>query len=205
MNPVAIILAQGDGKSFGHPEALMEYEAGRSFLRTLTLTFQRAECSVLAVIGAEPQAVRDQHPELTTVESPNWANGPLVAVKDGITAALEEGAQVVLIHPVDMPTLRTQTVKTLLRALSPGEMGVIPEFESALGNPVCLSREGAEKLRSRPDDEPLAKAFEAVGLRRIVTKDPGVVVRLSGPDVYERIFGSQPKLAPPPKRRARAG
>jgi molybdenum cofactor cytidylyltransferase len=47
----------------------------------------------------------------------------------------------------------------------------------------------------------LDAALQSLKLRRVSVKDPGVVVNINTPETYERLFGSAPKLAPPPKRR----
>ena len=109
----------------------------------------------------------------------------------------------VLVHPVDMPTLRATTLKTLLKS-APDGTGLRPEFEGAPGIPLILSRQGAQQLLSA-QGATLEPALQALALKRVTVKDPGVVVNINSPDIYERLFGSAPKLAPPPKRRARKG
>jgi molybdenum cofactor cytidylyltransferase len=203
MNAVAVILAAGEAKRMGHPKALIEHEGGRSFLQSLASTFGKAGCSVMGLVGKDADAVRAQHPAVHLVDAEGWQEGPLATVKAGLRAALEEGADVVLVHPVDMPTLRATTLKTLLKS-APDGTGLRPEFEGAPGFPLILSRQGAQQLLSAAGAT-LEPAVGALGLKRVTVKDPGVVVNINAPDVYERLFGSAPKLAPPPKRRARKG
>ncbi|MBF5045917.1 purine catabolism protein PucB [Aggregicoccus sp. 17bor-14] len=203
MNAVAVILAAGEAKRMGHPKALIEHEGGRSFLQSLASTFGKAGCHVLGVVGKDADAVRAQHPALHLVDSPAWQEGPLASVKAGLSAALEEGADAVLLHPVDMPTLRATTLKSLLKS-TPDGTGLRPEFEGAPGFPLILSRQGAQQLLAAQGTQ-LEPALAGLGLKRVTVKDPGVVVNINAPDIYERLFGSEPKLAPPPKRRARKG
>src|SRR5687767_494304 len=140
MKAVAIILAAGEARRMAHPKALIEHEGGRSFLQSLASTFGKAGCAVLGVIGKDGEAVRDQHPTMMLVESPRWQDGPMSSIKAGMTAALEEGADVVLLHPVDMPAVRASTLKSLLKAMGDSDEGLRPEFEGAPGYPVVLSR-----------------------------------------------------------------
>lgn len=204
MKAVAIILAAGEARRMGYPKALIEHEGGRSFLQSLASTFGKAGCSVIGVIGKEAGAVRDQHPAIHLVENEQWQDSLLGSVKTGLEAAFEEGADVVLLHPVDMPALRASTLKSLIKAMGDSVEIIRPEFESAPGFPIILSRAAAERIRDRDSGETtLEGAIKAMQVRRIPVKDPGVVVNINTPETYERLFGSAPKLAPPPKRRGK--
>lgn len=204
MKAVAIILAAGEARSMGHTKALIEHEGGKSFLQSLASTFGKAGCQVLGIIGKDGAAVREQHPALELVEAERWADGPLATLKTGLAAALEEGADVVLVHPVDMPAVRASTLKSLLKTMGDSEEGLRPEFEGAPGYPLVLSRVVAERVRDSSETQ-LDAAVQGMRLRRVPVKDPGVVVNINTPETYERLFGTPPRLAPPPKRRAMGG
>ncbi len=137
------------------------------------------------------------------MESPRWQQGLLSSVQAGIEAALEEEAEVVLLQPVDMPAVRASTLKSLLKAMGESDEGLRPEFEGAPGYPLVLSRAAAERLLSSGGATQLDVALQGLKLRRVPVKDPGVVVNINTPETYERLFGSAPKLAPPPKRRVK--
>ncbi|MFY0572123.1 nucleotidyltransferase family protein [Archangium lansingense] len=204
MKAVAIILAAGEARKMGYSKALIEHEGGRSFLQSLAATFGKAGCSVISVIGKDADAVRDQHPAIHLVENERWQDSQLGSVKSGLEAAIEEGADVVLIHPVDMPALRASTLKSLIKAMGDSVEALRPEFEGASGFPILLSRGAAERLREMDSGETqLEGAVRGLQMRRIPVKDPGVVVNINTPETYERLFGSAPKLAPPPKRRGK--
>ena len=204
MKAVAIILAAGEARKMAHPKALLEHEGGKSFLQSLVSTFGKAGCSVIGVAGKDADAVREQHPSIHLVENERWRDSQFSSVKAGLDAALEEGADVVLLHPVDMPAVRASTLKTLIKALGDSVEGLRPEFENAPGYPLLLSRAAAERLREQSTGELLLEgAVKGMQLRRIAVKDPGVIVNINTPETYERLFGSAPKLAPPPKRRGK--
>lgn len=202
MKAVAIILAAGEARRMAHPKALIEHEGGRSFLQSLASTFGKAGCAVMGVVGRDGEAVREQHPSLLLVDSPRWQDSPMASIKAGLAAALEEGAEVVLLHPVDMPAVRASTLKSLLKAMGESDEGLRPEFEGVPGFPVLLSRAVAERLVDASAMQ-LDVALQAVKLRKVSVKDPGVLVNINTPETYERLFGTQPKLAPPPKRRGK--
>lgn len=202
MKAVAIILAAGEARRMAHPKALIEHEGGRSFLQSLASTFGKAGCAALGVVGKDGEAVREQHPSLLLVDSPRWQDSPMASIQAGLSAALEEGADVVLLHPVDMPAVRASTLKSLLKAMGESDEGLRPEFEGVPGFPVLLSRAVAERLVDSGAVQ-LDAALQAVKLRKVSVKDPGVLVNINTPETYERLFGMQPKLAPPPKRRGK--
>lgn len=204
MKAVAIILAAGEARKMGQPKALIEHEGGKSFLQSLASTFGKAGCQVMGIIGKDAAAVREQHPAVDLVEAERWADGPLASIKAGLSAALDEGADMVLIHPVDMPAVRASTLKTLIKAMGDSEEGLRPEFENAAGFPLVLSRAAAERMRDLAETQ-LEPALQAMKLRRVSVKDPGVVVNINTPETYERLFGTAPKLAPPPRRRGGIG
>lgn len=204
MKAVAIILAAGEARRMGYPKALIEHEGGRSFLQSLASTFGKAGCSVIGVIGKEADAVREQHPAVHLVENERWQDSLLGSVQTGLEAAFEEEADVVLLHPVDMPALRASTLKSLIKSMGDSVEAIRPEFEGAPGFPIILSRGAAERIRDRDSGETtLEGAIKGLQVRRIPVKDPGVVVNINTPETYERLFGSAPKLAPPPKRRGK--
>jgi molybdenum cofactor cytidylyltransferase len=204
MKAVVIVLAAGKARSVAHHKALIEHEGGKSFLQSLASTFGKAGCAVVAVVGHEAAAVREQHPTLHLVDSEHWERGLFSSVRAGVDAALEEGADVVLLHPVDMPAVRATTLKTLLKLMGESVEGLRPEFDGAPGWPLVLSRATAERLRELgASHEDFEGAVRGLQLRRIAVKDPGVIVNINSPETYERLFGSAPKLAPPPKRRGK--
>lgn len=204
MNAVAVILAAGQPKNLAHPKALFEHEGGRSFLKSLASTFNKAGAVPLAVIGSGAAEVRAQHPDVELVEHPGWAEGLWGSVKAGVEEALGRDAELIALHPVDQPAIRASTLTTLLkRAGAEDGPGVMPEFESVPGLPLILTPEGARRLLELDRVSTLQAADAALMLTRVQVKDPGVLVNINSPEVYERLFGSAPRLAPPPRKRGK--
>jgi molybdenum cofactor cytidylyltransferase len=190
MKRIAVILATRD-------EANLEYEKGRSFLRWLSSTFSKAGCEPLGVVRGDDADVRARHPDSFLVEIPAGEN----AVRAGLQAALDEGADAILLHAVERPAIRSSTVDKLLKALDGGD-GVAPDFEGAPGYPLALTRAAVEKLLGTDGELQLNAIVRKLQLRRITTRDPGVLVNIDTPEAYERLLGSKPHLAPLPKKRS---
>lgn len=199
MKTVAVILAAGDGARIGCPEANLEYEKGRSFLKWLSSTFSKAGCSTIGVIRAGSDEIKERHPDALLIE-PAPEEGMLRA---GIRAALEEGADTIILHPVERPAVRSSTIDKLLSSID-GVDGVVPDFEGAVGQPVILKREAAERILQMDGGElKLPDVLKALNLRHVSTKDPGVLVNIDTPEMYERLLGKKPQPAPLPKKRGK--
>ena len=201
-NAVAIILAAGEGKRMGFPKALLEQEKGKSFLQVLRSTFDKAGCGTLVVVGKDAAKIREHHPQVALLENAEWKQGQFSSVKVGLQAALAEGAELIAVHPVDMPMVRANTVKALLATLEKrSSEGVVPEFDGAAGHPLVLTREAAQRVLKMTDVPHLEAAQARLKIARMKTNDPAVMVNLNTPEVYERVLGMAPRLAPPKKKR----
>lgn len=195
MKTVAVILAEGDGVKVGCPEANLEYEKGRSFLKWLSSTFSKAGCSAIGVIKPGSESIKAHHPDAYLVES----NGEGL-LRAGIKAALDDGAEAIVLHTVEKPAVRSSTIDKLLKSMD-GADGVVPDFEGAPGMPVILKREAAEKLLAMDGDMQITQIVKKLDLRHIPTRDPGVLVNIDTPEMYERLLGKKPVEAPMPKKR----
>lgn len=173
----------------GIPKALLRREGGLSFLGQLCATAREAGCEPLAVLGAEADRVRAAHPDLRAVINVHWQEGQLSSVCAGLKAALEGGAELVLIHPVDMPELRADTVRKLIAGVK-GE-GARPSYDGQLGHPLVLTAAGARQVLET-DAETLEDATFRMHLQTVDVGDPGTAVNFNTPEVYERIFGRPP-------------
>lgn len=198
MKTVAVILAASDGARLGIPEANLEYEKGRSFLKWLSSTFSKAGCSTIGVVRAGDEKVKEQHPDTFIVEGEPGEG----LIRAGIRAALEEGAELIILQPVDKPAVRSSTIDKLLKSVD-GADGVVPDFEGASGTPLVLKREAAERLLQMDGDMQLQGLAKRLDLRHVVTKDPGVLVNIDSPEMYERLLGKKPQPAPMPKKRGK--
>lgn len=203
MNATAVILAAGESTKLPVPKAMLEYEKGKSFLRSIAASFRKAGCDVVAVVGYRGDEVRSQNPDVRLLENVDWKSGQLGSARMGIQAALDDGAEAIILHPVDMPTFRASTVKSLLGKLD-GAEAILPEFEGVTGRPVVLSRSAAEKVLKMESSGTLESALPRLAVKKMATKDPGVMVNINSAEVYQRIFGMEPKAAPPPKKRGKS-
>lgn len=200
---IGLVLAAGKGGRIGHPKALLEYDSGKSFLDIVSAALRKANAHVMVVVGFEAEAIKARHPELEYVDNPNWEKGEqFSSVKAGLAAAVEAGFERIAIHPVDMPAVRASTLAALFKA-NFAKDGCIPEFEGAAGHPLVLSMNAAKAVLAMKDVPHLEAAQGKLQIERVKVRDPGVVVNFNSADIYQRLLGSEPHLAPPRKKGGR--
>ena len=193
----------------GAPKARLEYALGESFLRHLAGVFGSAGCQVLAVLGHDAARIAADHPDIRTIRNERWSEGQLSSARLGIAGALEAGAPLILVHPVDVPTIALATVRALFsrppsdsRANKhlPGawlhaneERGVVPMFRGAQGHPLLLPRACAEAIL-RESAPTLEAALKLVGVDEVPVDDAAVVSNINTAEDYARAFGRAPRL-----------
>ena len=177
----------------GAPKARLEYSPGESFLRHLAGVFRSAGCDVLAVLGHDAARIEADHPDIRSVRNERWREGQLSSARLGIAAALEAGEAVILVHPVDVPTIAPTTVQALLSRPPNKQRAAIPLFRGAAGHPLLLPRACAEAilLQSEPT---LEAALKLVGVDEVPVDDAAVVSNINTAEDYARVFGRAPRL-----------
>ena len=193
MKPIAIILAAGESSRMGVPKALLEAAPGVSFLDQLVETFASAGLSSLAVVGAHALQIIAAHPRVPAFTNPAWREGQLISVHVGLRAALAQGADRILIHPVDNPHLSAATARALLEALAEKEVGV-PTFAGTPGHPLGLTASAARSVLQTVASS-LAQVAGVLGAQGLEVSDPSVVENLNSPESYQARFGHAPRAA----------
>jgi CTP:molybdopterin cytidylyltransferase MocA len=139
MSEVAgLVLAAGEGKRYGMPKALIQYQ-GRLFVERAVQVLQDAGCSpVLAVLGAAAGQVRARLPGLNAVDNPAWASGMGSSLRAGLRALPDVESVVVL--PVDVPGVTAAAVRRLLARSTPKAL-LRAGYDGEPGHPVLIGRE----------------------------------------------------------------
>ena len=175
----------------GFPKALLEAGAGRTFLGRIAATFDEAGAKTLVVLGADAELVTSRHPELWAVENPDWKQGQWSSVKKGLEAALDAGARVIFVHPVDSPRVKVSTVHRLWPQLTRFPAAVA-FYRNRPGHPVALTDEGARLLLAQPAAQSFAQALGQLDGAGVEASDPAIVENFNSPDEYQKVFGRPP-------------
>jgi molybdenum cofactor cytidylyltransferase len=177
---IAIILAAGESRRMGSPKALLPFAPGLTFAARLAATFAEAGAPALLVVGAQREEILAAHPGLPAVVNARWEAGQLSSVRVGLRAALAQGAQRLLIHPVDAPGIRPSTARKLLAALAL-HPAVVPGFDGAPGHPLGLTAAGARRvLASRASS--LAGAVAPLAPWPVPVRDRAVLDNFNTPE-----------------------
>jgi CTP:molybdopterin cytidylyltransferase MocA len=187
-----VIPAAGRGRRIGGPKALLTY-AGEPLAVHVARTFLAAGCPrVVVVLGAgadELEPALGALPRVTTVRSD--PDAPMLAsVLAGLAAAPEADLHGVLVHAVDAPRVKTETVLRLLatREAEPEADGLVAACGGRRGHPLWLAACCVAELRGATADHPdgLRGWIRAHGLR-IVAVETGDAAVLDDVDTPEQL------------------
>jgi CTP:molybdopterin cytidylyltransferase MocA len=189
----AVVLAAGRGRRAGGPKALLRMGAA-TFLETVAALVERpAVDRVVVVLGHDAERVRAEttlRAEVMVVVNESWEHGMLGSVVAGLDAAEADGADAVLLHPVDHPLVEGDTVDRVVDALRAGALVAVPSFGGRRGHPGGFARGAWPALRSAPPTE---------GARFVLASHPDWIVHVPGgrgcvagidtPEDYRRLLG----------------
>ena len=109
----------------------------------------------------------------------------LSSVLAGLDAAEEEGADAVLLHPVDHPLVEPSTVERVVGALLAGAVVAVPSFEGRRGHPAGFAAPSWSALRA---------ASPLLGAREALLAHPDWVVHVPGDEGCVRGFNAPEDL-----------
>jgi molybdenum cofactor cytidylyltransferase len=173
----AVLLAAGESRRLGGVNKLALPVGGVPLVRRTARTLLAAAFEeVVVVLGHEAARVRallDGLP-LSFVENGHYREGQMTSVHAGL-AALARPSDAVLVCLSDLPLVDTADIARIVGAFARRERGAIlaPAYRGARGNPVVMAREYAASLVS---------GERGLGCRRLVDRDPDLVVTLEMDD-----------------------
>jgi len=196
---VGIILAAGASSRMGRPKALLPIGQD-SFVTRVCRTLLEAGVDDLVVVAgpehaAVAEAVRVAGLTVRVVENPRRDDGQLSSVLAGLAVADRPGVDAVLVHLVDAPLVRPETVRAVLDAFRRTHAPVVrPAVEGRHGHPVLFSRQVFDDLR-RADRAVGAKAVvraHAADVCDVPVDDEGACQDIDTPEDYARLAGARP-------------
>lgn len=178
----------------GSPKALLACREGESFLSRLAKVYRGSGVEPLVVLGKDAERVQRCHPEMWSVTNPDWKEGQYASARLGLRAALARGGERVFLHPVDIPLVKEETIVALLSCLGRAE-GAAPTFRGTRGHPLLLSRGSVGKVLRDRRAVHMEVALQALSVLEVAVADPGVLVNVNTPEIYQRVFGVAPRRA----------
>jgi len=138
----AVILAAGAGRRMGACKPLLEID-GRTLIERLVETFRAAgvaEPRVVVAPGADELIRRLAGLRVPAVVNPDPSRGMFSSVRTGV-AALPADLDGFFVHPADIPFVRSETLRRLIAALTPGVAVAHPRVAGRRGHPPLLAAE----------------------------------------------------------------
>jgi CTP:molybdopterin cytidylyltransferase MocA len=190
----AVVLAAGEGRRMAQgPKALLPLQGTTFLSRCLERLSVPAVEAIVVVLGHEAERVRERCPlgaHARFVVNPRWPEGMLSSVLAGLAAAEEDGAEAVLVHPVDSPAVEAATVRRVVAALEGGARVAVPSLEGRRGHPVGFAREAWPALRAAPPERGMrAVLHDHPDWVTHVAGDPGCLVDVDSPSDWGRLPG----------------
>lgn len=148
----AVVLAAGESKRMGQPKPLLDW-GGIPIVRHVAQVFADGGASeVIIVVGCNAHAIaRAAGPPalaggipLRIAENPNWILGMSSSAATGARAC-NDGAEQILICPVDLPLLRSANIAALISAFAalrrahPGCTAAVAAHAGRRGHPAIIS------------------------------------------------------------------
>lgn len=175
MRIVGVLLAAGAGRRMGGPKALLALRGEPFLLHACRLLLRPGVAEVLAVIGHDAARVRaaclDLPPGASFLEHPGYASGMLGSVLAGLAAAEQQGAEAILLHPVDQPVTAASSVDAVIRALENGACIAVPSHGGRRGRPAGFARAAFSALRAAAPER---------GARQVLAEHPEWIVHVPG-------------------------
>jgi molybdenum cofactor cytidylyltransferase len=172
-----VILAAGTSSRYGSANKLLErIDGDRIVARAIRPYLDAGLDPVIVVVGHEHERVRSALPGgVMAVHNPDYAEGQASSVRTGV-GAVAEGADAVVVGLGDMPFVRSETVRLLVRAFR-AEVGdpLAAAVDGERGNPVCFGEQWFSALCDVDGDIGGRRLLlEAPDAALVETGDPGV-------------------------------
>ena len=188
-----ILLAAGYSKRFGSNKLLQALPAGEPGAGTpigLAAAKHLLEALPESIAVVRPRAqklgkiLRDAGCNTVVCKNANEGMGTSLAA--GVRAASEADGWVVAL--ADMPFIRTETVRTVARAISEGAAIAAPVYQGERGHPVGFARRFLDELSSLHGDDGARQFIKQhpEWLKLFEVDDPGAVRDIDKPSDLER-------------------
>lgn len=145
--PVGVVLAAGAGRRAGGPKALRRHADQTSWVVGAVRTLARGGCSpVIVTVGCRAADVRAEllaagdEALVEIVEVPDWQSGQAASVRAGLLAAVATGAEVSVVHLVDLPDVGPEVVRRVIADVDATSL-VRACYGGRPGHPVGLGRD----------------------------------------------------------------
>jgi len=190
-----IVLAGGRSARMGRPKALLS-AGDRSFVEAAIGCLIEGGCSEVIVVVNEGEAeLMDLAARAGGVLT--WGAGPDTEQIDSLIAgvkALPPEVEAAVVLPVDHPRVKPQTVAAMIRAFAASHPPIIQlRHQGRHGHPVLFAAPLFDELKGDlPEGARTVIDRHRAAVHELDVDDPGILLDVDTPDVYEQEFGDAP-------------
>lgn len=191
----AVILAAGASSRMGRAKSVLPLgSTGETVIsRGIRVLLDSGLPAVTVVAGPHIDAIRSALPSndrrIRILEHPGWAQGQLSSLIAGLDAVDDPQLEALLVTLVDVPLVRSATVRALVAAWRSARAPIVRPADGARhGHPVIFDRSVFAELRAA-DPSVGAKAVFAAHRTQVLdvpVNDEGAFLDLDTPEEYER-------------------
>jgi molybdenum cofactor cytidylyltransferase len=181
----AVILAAGSSTRMeGKPKALLRDSHNQTYLTRIAVNAREGGAGGVLVVVGPPHgdAVKKALPPgVAAAVNPRPERGMLSSVQSGINA-VPRGCTGVLVWPVDVPFVKSTTVRALINA--PGAKLVLPTHQGKGGHPLRIPQQLFAEVMALDGDGGLKALIDARpnAVERLAVDDPAVLIDVDTPD-----------------------
>jgi molybdenum cofactor cytidylyltransferase len=196
---LALVLASGRGTRMGGPKAMLCWDRDRDeTLVEAHVRVRKAECGRIVVVTRHDLAVRIRtRCSIHLVESrePDEV-GPAGSIAAACSTGALDGVDVVVLTPVDVPPVRSETVRKLLAAVAGGSDAARPIHDGRRGHPVAVRAHVLVDVYGTIARPPLRDVLRSLGRRcvDVAVDDADVNADLDTPEAFEARTGIAPRF-----------
>ena len=191
------VLAAGRSTRMGRPKPLLPDREGRPFVARIVCTLGVAGLNDVVVVTGDTHdrvvaALEADQPPVRWEcrRNPDPDRGQLSSLWVGLDVAEERGADAVLVHLVDIPLVKPETVRAMVDAWRASDALIArPAIGDQHGHPAVFGRETFEALRRAPLDAGVKPLIQELGVRvlNVAVADDGCLKDIDLPEEYDAV------------------
>jgi molybdenum cofactor cytidylyltransferase len=181
-----LILAAGESSRIGTPKALLKIGAGTFVERIVNVLHNNGIQNIILVAGSHYEEIRRNTNDVTIVFNALHAFGQFSSLQAGLRE-LPAQAESVIVWPVDLPLVQSDTITALIEAAEKNPI-TVPVYHGKKGHPVIYATETIRKILSMEPTQTGKDLFEYFEGRITFAdvEDPAVLIDIDTPEDYEK-------------------
>ncbi|HLV01112.1 MAG TPA: nucleotidyltransferase family protein [Acidobacteriota bacterium] len=192
----SLILAAGESARMGSPKALCRYQ-GETFIERIIRLHREHNLRTIVILGFDQSAILKaiSARDAEIVLNPRPELGPLSSLQ--VTLPLVSSCEAILLHPVDHPCVRSETIGRLVEAFRrlPASI-LIPETSGQKGHPVLFPSRYFLDLKCAPLDQGARAVTRRYrpNIHRVPVGDPGILINVNTPEDLSGLRDDRPGI-----------